>query len=148
MDDFTGIDEIRPGNFVFYDLMQEKLGSCSADKIAVALACPVVAKNSDRLEIVIYGGAIHLSKEYILDNKGNKLFGKIVLFNDHGWSKPVPGTALFSLSQEHGIIRTSKEIFHKINLSDVIGILPVHSCLTADAMGEYLTLQDELIDHM
>ena len=36
-DDFTGIDEIRPGNFVFYDLMQFHLGSCESDQIAVAL---------------------------------------------------------------------------------------------------------------
>jgi len=148
MNDFNGIDEIRPGNFVFYDLMQEKLGSCSANEIAVVLACPVVAKNQDRLEIAIYGGAIHISKEYVLDSRGNKLFGKVVFFNDNGWCEPVPETTLFSLSQEHGIIRTSRDIFQKINLGDVIGILPVHSCLTADAMGEYLSLQDEIIDHM
>jgi D-serine deaminase-like pyridoxal phosphate-dependent protein len=29
VDHFSGVDEIRPGNFVFYDLMQLKLGACS-----------------------------------------------------------------------------------------------------------------------
>jgi len=28
-DDFKGVDEIRPGNFIFYDLMQLNLGTCS-----------------------------------------------------------------------------------------------------------------------
>ena len=27
VEDFTGVDEIRPGNFIFYDLMQFSLGS-------------------------------------------------------------------------------------------------------------------------
>jgi D-serine deaminase-like pyridoxal phosphate-dependent protein len=36
-EDFSGADEIRPGNFVFYDLMQASIGSCTLDDIAVAL---------------------------------------------------------------------------------------------------------------
>jgi len=60
---FDGVDEIRPGNFVFYDLMQLRIGSCRGEDLAVALACPVVGKYEQRGEIVIYGGAVHLSKE-------------------------------------------------------------------------------------
>ncbi|MEN6502687.1 MAG: alanine racemase, partial [Tenuifilaceae bacterium] len=41
-DDFWGVNEIRPGNFVFYDVMQYLIGSCSLDDIALALICPVV----------------------------------------------------------------------------------------------------------
>jgi D-serine deaminase-like pyridoxal phosphate-dependent protein len=50
-DDFSGIDEIRPGNFVFYDLTQHQIGSCSIDKIAVAMACPIVSIHTDRNNI-------------------------------------------------------------------------------------------------
>ena len=57
-DDFSGIDEIRPGNFVFYDLMQYQIGACTINQIAVAMACPIVAIHKDRNEIVIYGGGI------------------------------------------------------------------------------------------
>ncbi|MDZ7614897.1 MAG: alanine racemase [Flavobacteriaceae bacterium] len=62
-DNFEGLDEMRPGNFVFYDLTQEKIGSNQIDEIAVAMACPVVAKHRERNELVIYGGAVHFSKE-------------------------------------------------------------------------------------
>jgi D-serine deaminase-like pyridoxal phosphate-dependent protein len=65
IEDFSAVDEIRPGNFVFYDIMQLQIGSCKEDEIAVGVACPVVAKHADRNEIVIYGGAVHLSKEAI-----------------------------------------------------------------------------------
>ena len=62
-EDFTGIDEIRPGNFVFYDLTQNRVGSNSIEQIAVAMACPVVAIHKDRREIIVYGGGVHFSKD-------------------------------------------------------------------------------------
>ncbi|MFC1887936.1 alanine racemase [Candidatus Cloacimonadota bacterium] len=148
LDDFGSIDEIRPGNFVFYDLMQEQIGSCEIYEIAIALACPVVAKNADRLDIAIYGGAIHLSKEFILEGAGNKVFGKVVLFDENSWSEPVAETSVVSLSQEHGIIRASKWFFDQVKIGDVLGILPVHSCLTANLMRKYVALDGLNIDHL
>jgi len=78
-EDFSGIDEIRPGNFVFYDLSQYQIGSCTIDQIAVAMACPIVAIHETRNEIVIYGGGVHFSKERLEDEKiRNNLMEKVV----------------------------------------------------------------------
>ena len=148
LEDFTGVDEIRPGNFVFYDLMQEQIGACRMEEIAVALACPIVAKNEARLEIAVYGGAVHLSKEHILDENGKKCFGKIVQLQDSGWSDILPRTRMISLSQEHGIFQAERRVFDDLQIGDLIGILPVHSCLTADTMGEYFTLKGIKLDHL
>jgi D-serine deaminase-like pyridoxal phosphate-dependent protein len=145
-DNFTGIDEIRPGNFVFYDLMQASIGACRYKDIAVALACPVVAVHPDRLEVVIYGGAIHLSKEWITDENGRTVFGKVVWLNEDGWSEPVAATYVKSLSQEHGIIKTHKNNFEKFQPGKFIGILPVHSCLTTNLAGSLLTTDGERIE--
>lgn len=57
INNFKDIDEIRPGNFIFYDAMQYLNGICNKDQIAFSLACPVISKNDERHEIVIYGGA-------------------------------------------------------------------------------------------
>jgi D-serine deaminase-like pyridoxal phosphate-dependent protein len=46
-DDLSRLDEIRPGNYVFYDVMQTVIGSCGFDRIGVALAAPVVARNKE-----------------------------------------------------------------------------------------------------
>ena len=135
-ENFEGIDEIRPGNFVFFDVMQQFLGSCNYSNIAVAFACPVVAKHQSRHEIVFYGGAVHLSKDFILDSNGNKVFGKVVELSKSGWESPLGDTYVKSLSQEHGIVKASQAFYNKIEIGDFIGILPVHSCLTVDAMGE------------
>ncbi len=140
IDVFDGIDEIRPGNFVYYDVMQYFIGSCDFCQIAVTLACPVVAKHKSRDEIVIYGGAVHLSKDFVcFDNK--KYFGLIVELNDDcRWNDFVPGTYLKSVSQEHGIIATDKSFFDKIKVGDIIGVVPVHSCLTANLSKENIII--------
>ena len=141
VDDFSGIDEIRPGNFTFYDVMQKHLGSCDYEDIAVALACPVVAKYKSRNEIVIYGGGVHLSKEFILLPDGNKLFGEIVKFDKTSWGEPIENIYLNTLSQEHGIIKATPEFIDEIKIGDLIGVLPVHSCLTANLMKDFIILK-------
>lgn len=148
-EEFYGIDELRPGNFVFYDMMQYVLGSCEEDQIAVVLACPVIAKNADRKELVIHGGGVHLSKEYLeADEEGTKLFGSIVRITNNGWSEILGGAFLAGLSQEHGTIRCNDDIFNEFAIGDLIGILPVHSCLTTNLMREFLTTQGEQISTM
>jgi D-serine deaminase-like pyridoxal phosphate-dependent protein len=52
------------------------------------------------------------------------------------------------VSQEHGIIATRSDILQMIEVGDVLAILPVHSCLTANLFTEYRTLQNELIDRL
>lgn len=127
--DFKNADEIRPGNFVFYDLMQLYLGVCSADDIAVRMACPVVSKNKTRKEIIIYGGATHLSKEFAIDSNGQKHYG---LVTKGGFGNPIQDCFVSSLSQEHGVVKLSEEYFNELNIGDLIEIIPVHSCLTAN----------------
>jgi D-serine deaminase-like pyridoxal phosphate-dependent protein len=148
VEDFSFVDEIRPGNFVFYDVMQQNIGSCNFNEIAVALAVPVVAKHPERNEMVVYGGAVHLSKESIADRTGNQIFGSVVRFNDSGWGEPIESTFVKSLSQEHGVIKTTDDFIKTTVVGDFIGILPVHSCLTAHLMREYFTIHGERITTM
>lgn len=145
LEPLQGFDEWRPGNFVFYDLMQYHIGSCSLDQIAIAMACPVVATHPDRNQLVIYGGKVHFSAEFIAADNGFKLYGYMVLWESEGWSTPVPGAYVCSLSQEHGIVQLPKEMMKRFKPGDIIGILPVHSCLTVNAMGQMMDTEGQLI---
>jgi D-serine deaminase-like pyridoxal phosphate-dependent protein len=144
LDDFGGADEIRPGNFVFYDVMQSRIGSCTPLQIAVCLAAPVIAKNRERNELVVHGGAVHLSKESICD-ADQKIFGLPVTISSAGWSLPLAGCRVSSLSQEHGVVSVTPEVFQSYDIGDLIGILPIHSCLSVSCMRRYFTLRGELI---
>lgn len=136
LDSFEGVDELRPGNFVFYDTMQESFGACDLSQIAVCMACPVVAIHEDRNELLIYGGAVHFSKDFIANDATR--FGVVVRFEENGWS-PRPIGGLVKISQEHGIVRLLDTTM-PIKIGDLLGVLPVHSCLTADLQGYYLSL--------
>ncbi len=145
---FEGIDEIRPGNLVFYDLTQQLIGSCSLSQIALALVCPVVASYPGRNEIIIYGGGVHFSKDYLMDEQGERNFGSVVSLNKNGWDLPPTKMYVKSLSQEHGIIHAPDGEAKRYKSGDLLGVLPVHACLMADAMGCYYTLEGERIERL
>ncbi len=136
-DDLANLDELRPGNFVYFDTMQLDLGVCTRDELAVTVAAPVVALHPEREEVVVYAGAVHLSKEQGMGKNGKAHFGRVVFYDAQGrilW----PGQDLFveRLSQEHGIIRMPREMIMDLRPGDLLGIVPVHSCLAADLLRE------------
>jgi D-serine deaminase-like pyridoxal phosphate-dependent protein len=142
---FNGVDEIRPGNFVFYDLMQMNLGVCSFGDIAARLICPVVARHPSRNEVVIYGGAIHLSKESLQNIDGKNSYGRIVI-NKNGEKKLLSERNYVSrLSQEHGILKISQKNIDSFAIGDLVEIIPVHSCLTANLSRNFITSEGEEI---
>lgn len=145
---YAGVDELRPGNFVFYDLMQQNLGVCTFDDIAVKMVCPVVAKHLMRNEIVIHGGAVHFSREKIINIDGKSMFGRVIIHKNGNKIMLDPMNYLSKLSQEHGIIKVAQNQFKNFNVGDLVEIIPVHSCLTANLMGHFLTSEGELIEMM
>ena len=144
-DEFKGIDEIRPGNFVFYDVTQLKLGVCSAQDIAVAVACPVIGKYPHRNELVIYGGAIHFSKDYLLDEQGKKIYGYLTNFDNNQWGVLNESVYLHTLYQEHGKVKASDAIMEQTKIGDILLFLPIHSCLTVNLYGHYMTFEGKTI---
>jgi len=146
-EDFTVVNEIRPGNFVFYDLVQHQIGSCTISDIAVAMACPVVAIHEDRSEIVVYGGGVHLSKDRI-EEEGRTIYGKLVKKARKGWGDLIDGAYVKSVSQEHGIISVLPEDLKNYRIGDSLLILPVHSCMTADLVRSYTTTEGRTIPKM
>jgi len=142
---FTGVDEIRPGNFVFYDLMQQNLGVCNFEDIAVRMVCPVVAKHASRNEVVIYGGSIHLSQDSLLNIDGKPSYGRVVIKQNGKKKLLSPRNYVSRLSQEHGILKVSQKNFQHFQVGDLIEIIPIHSCLTANLARKYITTEGEEI---
>jgi len=126
------INEIRPGNFVFYDLAQYKIGSCEIDDIAIRMICPVVSIYEEREEVLIYGGSVHFSKDRLRENESD-IFGYV--YYGEVWDVSNKIGYIKSLSQEHGIVKLEKEI--DIKIGDQLNVIPVHSCLAVDKMGAF-----------
>ena len=146
VEDLSDVDEIRPGNMVFYDLKQYRIGSCSQEDIAIAVACPVVAKHEERNEIILYGGAVHLSKDALSRDDGAVHYGLVTVLGENGWGPAIEGAYVSSLSQEHGVVKANGQLLCQVDVGDVLLVLPVHSCLTANLLKRYLTLDGEIIE--
>jgi D-serine deaminase-like pyridoxal phosphate-dependent protein len=97
-------------------------------------------------ELVVHGGAIHFSKEFIL--KGDeKSFGTVYRFND-GWIEGEPIGYLSGLSQEHGIVKLIGENSAMPELGSWLGVVPIHSCLTANLMRNYYLTDEGVVRTM
>lgn len=140
--EFGKATALSPGNFVFYDVMQTEIGSCKMEDIAIALFAPIVGVKPDRGELIVYSGAIHLSK----DRSNHFGFGAVVRKSEKD-IELLNGAIVSRLSQEHGIISLPDQYAGDFKIGDEIGIIPIHSCLTAECMGQYLSDDGSFIDH-
>ena len=134
VEDWTGLDEARPGNFAYYDLQQSIVGSCATKDIAAAVACPVVGIYPARSEAVVYGGAVHLSKQSQPLPDGGASYGAVFDLEEGRWDGFLEGAWVRALTQEHGIVRMSPEDLKSVRIGDLLFLCPVHSCLAADLL--------------
>lgn len=135
VDHLDGIDEIRPGNYIFFDNFQATLGSCTFDDTALTVLAAVIHKSKDRL--VIDAGAIALSKDR----------GPVGIDPGCGYGRVLDiegketGMRVTGLSQEHGEIEAG-EAFDRFKVGDRVRILANHSCLTAAQHSHYNVIED------
>ncbi len=141
--DLSACDEIRPGNFVFNDLMQLQIGSCGAEQLAAAVACPVIGVYPERQQVVLHGGAVHLSKEHLLDPDGVASYGCLGTVTAAGLGTVVPGARLVSLSQEHAVVElapAAADLMTDLVPGDLALVWPVHSCLTCNLLRDQMAV--------
>jgi D-serine deaminase-like pyridoxal phosphate-dependent protein len=146
-EDLAGWTELRPGNFVFFDAMQLQLGSCQEDQLGLAVACPVVSVRRNEATAIVYGGSVHLSKEFIEVDGGKPCYGLVALPDARmGWDRAIAGARVVSLTQEHGVVQfASSESMPSIHVGDILVVIPVHSCLVVPLLFSYTTLDGRII---
>ena len=129
---FGGSDEVRPGNYVFYDAFQAAIGSCTPADVAVSVLTTVVGSYPERNALIVDAGALAMSKDAspatIDPQFGFGLVCDLAL-------RPLP-MKLIALSQEHGKIATEAAV----PVGTRLRIIPNHSCLTAAMFDTYEVL--------
>jgi len=144
-DDLTGITEIRPGNYAFFDAFQVAIGSCRVDDVAFSVLATVIGRYDDRQELVVNAGALALSKDRGAVHADPGCGSGVVVAG--GQQRPVEGLVVRSLSQEHGVIRSESPLDDSWQPGTRLRILPNHSCLAAACFDRYHVVRgDELVD--
>jgi D-serine deaminase-like pyridoxal phosphate-dependent protein len=132
-EDLGGINEVRPGNYVFYDVYQAAIGVCSLADIALSVIVTVVGAYPERNQVVIDAGALALSKDPGPVHVDPECGFGVVLQTDGAET----GLRVTSLSQEHGAIRCSPRQAEELQPGTLLRVLPNHSCLTAAMFDRY-----------
>lgn len=139
VDHLRGVDEVRPGNYIFFDAFQATLGSCSFDDCALTVLTAVTHRDAVRRKIVVDAGAIALSKD-----RGPVEFDELCGF---GRVLDLAGRELGmrveSLSQEHGVfVVDDPDLFDRFTVGSRLRVLANHSCLTAAQHDHYNLLEN------
>jgi D-serine deaminase-like pyridoxal phosphate-dependent protein len=127
-----GVTEIRPGNYVFYDATQVRLGVVAPERCALRVFAQVVSR-PEAGRIVIDAGA----KTLALDKGAHGSdavsgYGMIV-----GHEQAV----IERLSEEHGVVRIPEA--SGIAVGDVLEIIPNHSCPVVNLTDELCVVNSD-----
>ncbi|MCP4662949.1 MAG: DSD1 family PLP-dependent enzyme [bacterium] len=137
VEDLAGVTEVRPGNYVFYDGTQCRLGSCEVRDCALTVAASVVSSQPGSGHSVIDAGALSLSKDPGPAWVRPKSFGRILSNDEEGALDPE--MRVVSLSQEHGIVNAPLAVGTRIR------ILINHSCLAVPNFSHTTVVEDDRV---
>lgn len=132
-----GVTEARPGNYVFYDHTQVRLGACAVRDVALTVMASVVSAQPGARHSVIDAGALSLSKDPGPEWARPRTYGEI--FSNYAARELSDEVRVTSLSQEHGIVNAPLPVGQRLR------ILPNHSCLAVPCFDEYVLVRGERV---
>jgi D-serine deaminase-like pyridoxal phosphate-dependent protein len=134
LDSASGLTEMRPGTYVFYDNLQVALGTIGTDRCALSVAATVISRPT-RDRAVIDAG----SKTFGLDRGAHsssllKEFGRLI---------DVDG-ALVRLSEEHGVLTVPDD--SPISIGDRVRVVPNHVCSVSNLGRRFYGIRGPLVE--
>lgn len=133
MHDVRGVNEVRPGTYVYNDRTTAEIGACDWDDCALTVLATVVSTAVPG-QVVIDAGAKALAREPLrADGDG---FGAVL---DH------PEVIVTRMSEEHGILDISKSDWTP-RLGDRVRIVPNHVCMVVHLFDEVVGLRGDAVE--
>ena len=136
LDGSSGLTEIRPGTYVFYDALQVALGTTAAENCALSVAATVISRPAADRAVIDAG-----SKTMGLDKGAHSSD----LLDDYGTLVGVDGS-LARLSEEHGILRIPTD--SPISIGDRIRIVPNHVCTVTNLGRRFYGLRGDRVSEV
>lgn len=137
------ITEIRPGNYVFLDMIQVQLGVHTLDRCALTVYASVISKhrNADGSErLFLDSGKKVLTSDRAGSSEG---FGQILY--DAREMVPMPHAVIHAVSEEHGWVRVPGG--STLNVNDRVQIVPNHACVVVNTQRQMFVVEgDEVVE--
>ncbi|HJV45340.1 MAG TPA: alanine racemase [Bacillota bacterium] len=125
-----GVTEIRPGNYVFNDMTQVRLGVAASEDCSLRVVARIVGHPAPERFIIDAGAKTLALDQGAHGTQGVKGYGTVV---GH------PELTISRLSEEHGIVDISG--ISSLRVGDKIEIIPNHSCPVVNLTDEVVVIQ-------
>lgn len=136
-----GVDEVRAGVYIFFDLVIAGIGVCTAEDIAISVLCSVIGHQRDGGWVITDGGWMSMSRDRGTQKQPHD-YGYGLVCDAAG--KPIPELAFDSANQEHGVLSwngdKSIDLAERFPIGSLLRILPNHACATAAQHEGYVVL--------
>ncbi len=137
------ITEIRPGNYVFLDMIQVQLGVHPLDRCALTVYASVISKHRDAdgsERLFLDSGKKVLTSDRAGSSEG---FGQILY--DAREMVPMPHAVIHAVSEEHGWVRVPGG--STLNVNDRVQVVPNHACVVVNTQRQmYVVEGDEVVE--
>jgi len=141
-DSFAGVTEVRPGVYVFHDLVMAGLGVCGIEDIALSVLASVIGHQKEKNWILADAGWMALSRDRgTARQRVDQGYGLVCDVEGN----PIQDLVVVDANQEHGIVarRGGGSIdLARFPVGSLLRILPNHACATAAQHSEYHVLRD------
>jgi D-serine deaminase-like pyridoxal phosphate-dependent protein len=138
-----GVTEMRPGVYVFFDLVMAGIDVCAVDDIALSVLTTVIGHQRARGWILVDAGWMALSRDRGTASQAVDQGYGVVCDID---GRVIPDLIVTAANQEHGIIALrpgSTETLPELPVGTRLRILPNHACATAAQFDAYDVIPTE-----
>lgn len=130
-----GVTEVRAGVYMFADLFQAEIASCTRDDIALTVLASVIGRRDDG-RILLDAGALALSKDRSTERTAHDAGFGIVW--DMAGMPRFGECRIERVYQEHGVTAAGHPLpLDELPVGAKVRVAPNHACLTAAAHDRY-----------
>jgi D-serine deaminase-like pyridoxal phosphate-dependent protein len=134
----TGLTELRPGNYVYYDRSQVAIGSATLKDCALSVLATVVSKPAEDRLVLDCGSKI-LTSDTGRGKVQPKGYGAV--FTKLETTTPDDTLFIDRLSEEHAVVMAQNGS-SRLEPGDRVRILPNHSCVVSNLVDTVYLVDD------
>ena len=142
----SGVTELRPGNYVYFDRTQVALGAASLDDCALTVLATVVSKHPGR--IILDCGSKTLTNDQARGISAAVGYGAVLAGESDAldYAREIDETLTIErLSEEHATVRVTGTT--RLEPGDRVRVVPNHSCVVSNLVDVVRVVEgDQVID--
>src|ERR1019366_4343690 len=134
--ELAGLNETRPGTYVYNDWNTVASGACTPEECAAALLVTVVSTARPG-QIIVDGGSKTFSSDR-LAGPADVTFGRVT---------DAPGARFHKMNEEHGFIDTT-QVGRQFAIGDRVRIIPNHICVAVNLHDQVYGLRGDTVEEI